>query len=645
MRRKLDGKWRWIATIFAIGFTTFQVYTAGFGLLLDIHQRTVHVLFGLSLAFLLYSATKRAQPETRVPVWDILLILLVIASAVNAFVRYEWFIWHPAESTPVDLFLGAAIILLAVEASRRIHGWVFSMLTLAALLYAFLGPYIPGLLGHGGFSLETVLIQLYQTTLGVWGFMVGLTATILAIFIIFGSFLLFTGGGQTFIDLAIWLAGRLRGGPALVAVVASAMFGTISGSAVVNVATTGNYTIPMMKRLGYKPEFAGAVEVAASSGGQLTPPIMGAGAFIMAELIGIPYLKVALAAAIPAFLFYVAVFSSVRLEALKQNLAPVPAEQIPAVREVLTWGRLAPLVLPVAALLWFLLQGFSPVTAGFWAWATAFITFLFSNLSLPQMKQRVKVMISGLERAGLALVELSALSVCVGIIVALISLTGVGVKLSTIIVDLAGGFPLLALVLAAVVALILGMGMPTTAAYLIGASVLASALAILGVPLLAGHLFIFYFAIISAMTPPVCFTAYVAATIAGTKWVKVATIALKLAMVAYVIPFVFVYKPELLMQGDPLRIVLMVALTALGAWFIAVGNVGYFTTRLSLIARLVTVLGGLLLLLASWPLSLAGIAVIALALLSDTFARRLILRRRESRAVGGATEDNRRNNR
>jgi TRAP transporter 4TM/12TM fusion protein len=346
---------------------------------------------------------------------------------------------------------------------------------------------------------------------------------------------------------------------------------------------------------------------------------MGAGAFVMAELLGIPYLKVVVAAIIPAYLFYLAVFSGVRFEALRRNLPSIPVAEVPRMRDVLKWGRLAPLVLPIAALLTFLLRGFSPTTAGFWASLTAIVLFLFSDFSLSGVKQRLRTIGGGLEKAGIALTEIVALAVCANIVVSLINLTGLGVKLSGFIIEFSGGLTLPALIMGAIVALLLGMGMVTTAAYLIAVSVVGPALILLGIPPMAAHLFIFYFAVISAITPPVCVAAFTASAISGAQWLRVALVSLRLALVAYFMPFLFVYNPALLMMDAPLVIILAIFSATIGAILLSAGLMGYFTTKLHPAIRILFVAGAVGMIVPGWQSDVIGIAIVALVLLSQRF--------------------------
>jgi TRAP transporter 4TM/12TM fusion protein len=598
-----------------IAFSLFHLYTAGFGLLPGMQQRAIHILFGFSLTLLLRSPVGRETAARRVPIGDLLLIVLVVASCINAYLKFEWFYYNVGESTSLDIFLGSAIIVLAVETGRRMTGWVFPTLTIAMIVYVFMGPYIPGTFGHRGFSLIVLIQHLYQTTLGVFGFVTGISATIIAGFFILVGFLLHTGGGQTLIDLAIVVAGRFRGGPALVAVVASSMFATISGGPSTNVAATGSFTIPMMKRLGYRPYFAGAVEAAASTGGALTPPVMGAAAFIIAEFLDISYIKVATAAIIPALLYYTGVFSGVLFETRRQGLPAIPREEIPPWRTVITWKKLSPLFLPIAMLLFFLIRGFSPPYATFWAFLIAVALYMFSDLSLTNVKRRLKTVVYALEQAGKSLIQMTPLFVCANIVVSLITMAGLGVKLGGVIASVAGGSMLITLIMAGTIALIMGMGMPTSASYLIAIAIVGPVMESVDVLPLAGHLFVFYYAMLSNITPPVCLSVFVAAGIAGANWLRLARQTLLLAMIAYFVPFMFTYLPALLLKGEPSLVIRSVVFAVVGTFFLGCSLAGYFTSRLNVVVRVLMVGGAILLLVPGWRSGVGGMAVIATCLL------------------------------
>jgi TRAP transporter 4TM/12TM fusion protein len=442
--------------------------------------------------------------------------------------------------------------------------------------YALLGGHIPGNWGHAGFSFQYVIEYLYLGPVGLWGVLTGISATLVAAFIIFGAILLTTGGAESFMKIALLLGGRSYGGAAKVATVGSGLFGMLSGAAIANVATTGNFTIPMMKRLGYKDYFAGGVEATASSGGQITPPIMGAGAFIMSELISEPYLKIALSATVPAFLFYTCVWISIDLEARKTKLKRVPPEEIPPVRSVMNWPTSGPLVLTIVVLLTSMLMGHTPTKAAFFGIMTNLGLFMFTqSISKDQFLQRCKVLLSGVEQAGKGMVTVVTLLICAQIVISMISLTGLGIKLSELIIGASAGSVFLALILAAVVSLIMGMGIPTTAAYVLAASVVGPALNMMGVNVLSAHMFIFYCAILSALTPPVCTAVFTAATIAEANWLKVANVSIRLAIMKYIIPFFFIYRPSILFIGNWYNIIETIFVSWISAYLFAIGTVGY----------------------------------------------------------------------
>jgi TRAP transporter 4TM/12TM fusion protein len=622
--RTYRGIWRILLGLIAIGYVCFHLYTGYAGPFPNLQQRAVHVGFALVLTFLLLPPLIKSRGRR----WDSFFLVLDLgATALSVwccayvFVNYDWIMEHPAESVPFQLFLGTVAILLALEAGRRTIGILFPVLTAFFLLYAYLGPYIPDIpligswlsyWGHRGFSLSYIIQIMFLSDQGLWGFVTGISATIVAMFIIFGAFILFTGGGETFIDLAVWSTGRFYGGAAKVAVVASGFFGMISGSAVANVATTGTFTIPMMKRLKYGNEFAGAVEATASSGGQITPPIMGAGAFIMAEMLEISYLKVALCAAIPAYLYYLGCFSAVHFESIKRNLGRVPPSETKPFREIMHPSRSVPLFVPIFILLAFLLRGYTPETSAFWAILTAVLLFLFSSLSLAGIGVRLKRLLKGMEDAGRSMIKVVPLLVCANIIISLINITGIGVKLSEFILTVAGESHFLALVLAAMVTLILGMGVPTTAAYLLGAAVIAPSLKNMGFEPIAVHLFIFYFAILSAITPPVCAAIYVGAGIAQADWLKTAWIAMRLALVEYMVPFIFIYNTSLLFLGPTGTIITSFLTATVGVSMIGCATMGYLAGPMNPFMRMVLLIASTMCITPGLRSDAAGLGILGL---------------------------------
>jgi TRAP transporter 4TM/12TM fusion protein len=622
--RQFKGMWRILVGLIAVGYVLFHLYTGYAGPFPNLRQRAVHVGFALILTFLIlppFARKREKRWENIFLVFDLGAAALAVWCCLYIIIKYHWIMEHPAESIPFQLFLGVVAILLALETSRRSIGLLFPILTLFFLLYASLGPYIPDIpllgealahWGHRGFSIPYIIQIMFLSDQGLWGFVTGISATIVAMFIIFGAFILFTGGGETFIDLAVWSTGRFYGGAAKVAVVASGFFGMISGSAVANVATTGTFTIPMMKRLKYGSEFAGAVEATASSGGQITPPIMGAGAFIMAEILEVSYLKVALCAAIPAYLYYLGCFSAIHFESVKRNLGRVSPADIKPLRAIMKPSRSVPLFVPIFILLGFLLQGYTPETSAFWAIAAAVLLFIFSTFRAEEIGMRWKRLLKGMEDAGRSMIKVVPLLVCANIIISLINITGIGVKLSEFILAVAGQNEFLALILAALVTLILGMGVPTTAAYLLAAAVIAPSLKMMGFEAIAVHMFIFYYAILSAITPPVCAAVYVGAGIAQANWVKTAWIAMRLALVEYMIPFIFIYNTSLLLLGPTETIILSFITATIGVSMIGCATMGYLAGPLNLFMRLAILIGSTMCITPGLRSDLAGLGILAL---------------------------------
>ncbi len=603
--------WRWVISLVCILFTLFQIYTAGFGQYPSMIQRSIHAAFCLVLCFLILPAF-RGKPRGRPSIPNILLALVSAILCIYIVFSYDRLMESIGlEAMPRELVMGGVLILLVLEAARRATGITLPLLASATMGYALLGGNIPGNWGHAGFSYQYVIEYLYLGPEGLWGVLTGISATLVAAFIIFGAILLTTGGADSFMKIALLLGGRSYGGAAKVATVASGLFGMLSGAAIANVATTGNFTIPMMKRLGYRDEFAGGVEATASSGGQITPPIMGAGAFIMSELIGQPYLKIALAATVPAFLFYTCVWISIDLEARKTGLKRVPPEDIPTVRSVINFRSSGPLVLTIGVLLTSMLMGHTPTKAAFFGIMTNLGLFMFTgSYSKKQFLERCKVLLAGVEQAGKGMVTVVTLLICAQIVISMVSLTGLGIKLSELIIGASANSVFLALVLAAVVSLIMGMGIPTTAAYVLAASVVGPALNMMGVNLLSAHMFIFYCAILSGLTPPVCTAVFAAATIAQANWLKVAGVSIRLAIMKYIIPFFFIYRPSILFLGNWFNIIETIIVTWISAYLFAIGTVGYYRLPVTVFLRVVIIAVALILIIPGVASDLIGVLFI-----------------------------------
>lgn len=606
---KTSPFWRWVLTLICVLFVLFQVYTAGFGQFPNMIQRAIHAGFSLLLCFLMLPARKGKPVGARPGQANIILALASAALCIYIVFNYDRLMESlGVEARPFEVMMGGMFILIVLEAARRATGWFLPIIATASMGYSLLGGYIPGYWGHPGFSFQYVVEYLYLGAEGIWGILTGISATLVAAYVIFGAILLTTGGAASFMQIALLAGGRTYGGAAKVATVASGLFGMLSGSAIANVATTGNFTIPMMKRLGYKDHFAGGVEATASSGGQITPPIMGAGAFIMSELIGQPYLKIAVSATLPALLFYTCVWVSIDLEARKADLKRVPPEEIPKARDVFNWRTSGPVSLTVIVLLTSLFMGHTPTKAAFLAIVVN--VFLYMIVNTPTKEAflgRCRVLWTGIEQAGRGMVTVVSLLVCAQITIAMISLSGVGIKMSELIIGASAGNVFLALVLAATVSLILGMGIPTTAAYVLAASVVGPALQMMGVVPLCAHMFIFYCALLSGLTPPVCTAVFAAATIANTKWGKVAIVAIRLAAMKYIIPFFFIYRPSILLMGRGINIVETALVSWMSATLLAVGTVGFYRSPIHPIARIVLLGAALTLIIPGLTTDLIGV--------------------------------------
>ena len=610
--RPLRGIWLGITSIIAIVYVLFHLYTAGYQLYPNLIQRSIHIGFAITLCFLLYPARKRDISRSRPKFYDLIFILFMAWAVVYTVVNYDRIVSTIAGSTIGDRAAGLIFLVLILEASRRAVGPILPLFALSAILYTLFGHYIPGMWGHPPFSLTVLLEHMYIGTSGIFGIIVNISATLIAVFVIFATILLTTGGGQAFMNIALLLAGRYRGGAAKVATVASALFGTISGSASSNVVITGSYTIPTMKRLGYRPEFAAAVEATASSGGQIMPPIMGAGAFIMAELLGIPYIKIVVAAFIPAVLYFLGVGLAIHMEARRIGLKGLPPEQIPSMRTVLQAANIATVIIPLIALVYFLFQGYTPMRAGFYAIVTAVILYLASMGNKNVLKERMGSLLRAAENAGRALILVAPLLACAQILISLIGLTGLGVKLSEAIVQASGSFMPLALILSMIVCMILGMGISSAAAYILAAAVVGPALINLGIAPLPAHMFLFYFSVFGTITPPVCIAVFVASGIANSKWPTTAWIACRLGLAAFIVPFMFINNQILLMNGSLHRILIAFITSSMGILALSAGSMGFLIRKTYTWERALLLGGALLLISPEIYSDIIGIALLGI---------------------------------
>jgi len=606
-RRRLTGFNYFIVVIIGLSMSLFHLYTAGFGLLEAILQRSIHLSFALSLSFLLYPA-KRGKKEETIPIYDYIFAFIGASSAAYIPIFYHELVYRAGYLTTTDFIMGLIIIIVVFEAARRVAGIILPTISLVIFLYTIYGKYIPGYMGHRGFSIVSIVRHMSYSTEGIFGIPLGVTSSFIFLFILFGVVLGATGTGQVFIDVALALFGKSKGGAAKTAVVASSLFGTINGSSVANVMGTGLFTIPLMKKTGYKPHFAGAVEATASTGGQIMPPIMGAGAFVMAEFLGISYLKVAIAAFIPAVLYYIGVFCMVHTEADRLGLKGLSKDQIPNIKYILL--KRGFLLFPIILLLYYLLRGYTPTRAAYVAIILSFIINLIDKNRRMSISQIIKVLSEGAFNA----LELITACAVIGFIIGTASLTGLALKVADLVVSVAAGNFLLALMLTHFVCILLGMAIPTTAKYIMVAMMVAPALVLLKIPAIAAHLFIFYFAILSDITPPVALASMAAAGVARADFYKTALTACKLAIAGFIIPYFFVYNPKLLLGFAPfsLNIGITIVISIVSIYFLSVAMIGWLFYKINLIQRTIMFIGSLLLITAKFNTSILGFFLLAL---------------------------------
>ena len=604
--------WKTILTLIAVALGLFQLYTALFGVLTAMWQRSIHLAFGFLLVFITSASGRKNKAWV---VWDVLLSLLGVMTAVYLISNFDDIIARFGSPSTADLVWGAMAILLVLEITRRATGWVLPALGLVFIIYAYLGPYMPGVFMHRGYDLERIIHQLYLATEGIYGIPLGVSTDFVYLFILFGGFLTLTGTGEFYIDLANAVVGKSRGGPAKVAVVSSALFGTISGSAVANVASTGAFTIPMMKKTGYDPNFAGAVEASASTGGQLMPPIMGAAAFVMAEFLRVPYLEVAKAAVIPAIIYFAAIFASVHFEALRTGLKGLPAEQIPRFGKLIR--KKGYLLLPLLVLIFLMV-------VVRWDIMKVAVYSVLTCLAIAMVDRSIQFNFDKFLRAFSSItksvVVVIASCALAGIIVGIVNLTGVGLRLSSMLIALVGQNVTLILIVMMVVSIILGMGLPTTPAYIILAVLAVPSVVELGIPPLGAHFFIFYFGMLSMVTPPVALAVSTAVGIADSEFWRTAKNAVKLTLSAFILPYFFVFDAVLLLQGSILDILFVAGTAVIGAFFLSAATIGWMLKKVSLWERAILLLSSIGLIHPSYLLSFLGLLGVSVIVTHQWFS-------------------------
>ncbi|MBR2179080.1 MAG: TRAP transporter permease [Selenomonadaceae bacterium] len=592
-------------TALSITFSVFQLYTAVFGVLDAQLQRAVHLGFGLSLVYLLYPMRQSWVKKGLHPI-DAVLAFLGAAAPAYILIEYKELVMRSGITTSMDFAIGLTGVLLVIEATRRVVGLPMLCVVLLFLVYAFAGPYMPGIMAHRGLTPEQLVGHLFYTTEGIFGIPLGVSSTFIFLFILFGAYLESTGLGKFFIDLANAIAGWASGGPAKVAVLSSGLMGTVSGSSVANVAGTGSFTIPMMKKLGYDKEFAGAVEAAASTGGQLMPPVMGAAAFLMAEFVGLPYIEIVKAAVIPAVLYFSGVWLGVHFEAKRKKLQGIPRSELPKVWEL--FKERGHLAIPLIVIVYLLVSGYTPMRAALFA----IVLSIAASFLRKSTRMKPIEIIRGLEKGAKAVLGVLVACASAGIIIGVVTKTGAGLKLASALLSFAGGIMLPTMFFTMITALLLGMGVPTTANYVITSTIAAPALVQMNIPVLAAHMFVFYFGIIADVTPPVALAAYAGSAISGGNPLKTGVNASKLAIAAFIIPYIFVLSPVLLMiDATPLNLIYSLVTAIFGMVALSSSLIGYLIADMRFIERLILFVSGLLMIIPEVMTDVIGLIVLA----------------------------------
>ena len=603
-QRQLSGFSAQLVRWIAVGLSLFHLYT-GYFQFTAMNQRVPHVTLGFILIFLVYPYAQKGRRD-RLSADSIIAAAFILVCGF--YVLLTWFRKMGAMGLELPLYeyiMGGVFIILLIEGTRRALGWAFPSVAVLVLLYARFGEIMPGPFAHKDYGMDRIISSMFITTDGIFGMLAGISATFIFLFILFGALLREAGGGEFFINFAYGICGRFRGGPAKIAVVASSLFGMLSGSGTANVAGTGQITIPLMKKSGYPAHFAGAVETVSSAGGLLMPPIMGSAVFIIMEVLGVNYLTIIKASVLMAVLYYVGLFLMIDIEAQKLGLVGLTKEEIPPLKKTLSqgWHFFIPLLVLVYFLGW---EKTSVTRAALWA-----------NLSIPLVswlrkdtRMSLSKILTGLEKGAITAAPVIAILALGGIVVGMITLTGLGLMMSSILIDISQGNLLVLLLMTMVASIILGMGVPPVAAYIILAILVVPALIKMGIYPLAAHLFVFYFGVIAGITPPMAPDAFVAAGIADSPMMKTALTACRLALVIFVLPYIFVYNNALLLVGNPAEIVLVCITAFFGVLALAYAAQNYLGGKLRLHMRVLMFIGGGFLIYPGWITDLAGLAIV-----------------------------------
>ena len=612
----------------AIALALYHIYALIFQLPIPLVLYSIHWGMGLTYAFVYYPSYKGNKKALRKAFGVIDAILAIATIAVVLYILRDpnalMYRVSKANANTLDLVFGTIAMILSLEAARRTIGLGLPIIALVFFAYAMWGNYLPGMIASKGYSFRRVISFIFSVE-GIYGSPTASSAQYVFLLIIFGAFLGYSGTGEFFMKLAMKLAGHARGGPAKVAVISSGLFGSISGSAVANVMGTGVFTIPLMKKTGYKPHFAGAVEAVASTGGQIMPPVMGSGAFIMAELIGYKYSQIALGALLPAILYYLSILLMVDFEAAKSGLLGVDTSHMDAAKKILKqgWNLLVPLIILIVCLAFFQFTVARSATL-------AILATIIACALKKETRMSFKTILDGFETGVIRSVSVICAVASAGVAIGCIMLTGVGAKFAFAVLTLAHNNLFLTLLMSGLAATILGMGLPTVAAYIISASLLASSLVQLGIPIFAAHMFLLYYSILSQITPPVALAAYAAGNIADANPNKVGFTAMRLGVIAFIIPFFFVYGPALLMIGTPLEVIEATVTSLVGCFFLAAGLEGWLVEKINIPCRILALGAAFCCIASGLVTDLIGLGLIVAFLLLHKGTRHKLLRKKSA---------------
>lgn len=607
LSNKLKSYEKYLLTAILVSSSLVFLYTAGAGPFSATVQRALHWTFVNVALFLSFSVERSEESYKKIIDW--FWVIIAIFSGVYILMTWHIYTREIVQPPEMEIYIGVLAIVLILEATRRTNGVFLTTTVSLFLLYCFMGPYMPGFLTHRGETLDRVVSFLFRTTDGVFGIPMAISSTYIIIFVIFGSFLHACGTGKLFIDFASGLTSRFRGGPAKTAIFASALMGMISGAPIANVVTTGTFTIPLMQKVGFTDEEAGAIEAAASTGSFIVPPIMGAAVFIMAQYLGIPYRDIIIPAIIPAFLYFLVLFLAVDALSVKRNLlASSIGNNIDVIETLRFRGHLS---IPIVFLVYFIIIGWSPFRTAFWA---IVILIIVSSMK-KATRMSVKDFVNALERGSKNVIPVATACASAGIIVGVISLTGLGAKIASLMIEFSGGNVFLALFMTMISTIILGFGMPPTAVYIIISSLTVPSLVQLGVLPLSAHMFVFIFSCAAGLTPPVALTAFTAASISGGNQNLTGLKAFKLALIVFILPYMFVYSPALLLQGKMIDIVLSLATAIIGSLCLVIAIEGYLLVPWRWFSRILVAIAAILLIYGGSMTDMVGLLIIIIAVM------------------------------